>query len=247
MAFMWPLVALKSVLLDQSDKQLVALDRKVRRDLARGFPNEWTPPNASFLEVSDEAEHLLSIYHSLFLSNHGQIREALSLLENVLGKATVVHLHARARQILAQLLYSESISERSAGRIQEADRFDNECRKVCDQGLREISGQVWARSVTHMLHVALGILDYHQGNRATAKLHLLKSIDEYSEVKSEYDKSNPNIAVGYYYLGVLANESRNYREGATYLAKAVRQLPAHLVPNAYSQQACALLRMGDFR
>lgn len=244
---MWPMGWYESILLDKSDRRLRQLDRRIRRALARGVPSRWSPPSEGVLEPEREGRSLLDIYESLFLSNLGNWQEAAGLLKRVLTNSQTSHIRARALQMLCQILYTESINMRAEGKTQPAEELDKQCRELCVAALPELESQPWVGAVRHVLHGALGVLDYYSGEKATAEIHLNKALEEYASIRTGYDRRNPSTGVVYFHLGLLANERCDYESGVKYHSLAVRELPEHLKMNALSDLSCALLRLGLIR
>src|SRR5262245_52958549 len=89
---MWPRENYESLVLDRSDRALLAVDRRILRSLARGYPGRWTPPEDSDLGDGLEGRFLLDLYRTIFLANKG---------------SRSPQIRARAAQSQCQLLLSD--------------------------------------------------------------------------------------------------------------------------------------------
>lgn len=241
-------VRIASVLLDESDKQLKQFDEATRVALSRGWPNTWTPLEEKEGERPAEAESLLTIYRALMASFQDRTDEAISGLRMVLATGAVAHLEARALQFLAQILYLQYQVEREIGNAQQAKVLEKDCRELCDRGFRDYAGYSWSRSLTYLLHVALGILDYGDGNAMSARVHLKLALEHHNQVKTECDRGvNHNVGMAHMTLGYVDQEQAHCEGAIAHYRAATRMLGGVYLASAYSFLSSALLNAGNAR
>src|SRR6266446_6462469 len=113
--------AYDSILLDKSDHSLVAADRTIRLRLAKGYPDRWTPPDEPELGDVKESCFLLDLYRTLFLANHGQSPESLTVLRRILQVSKTTQLRARAMQFLCQGLLADNLDQWQDGQLEVAE------------------------------------------------------------------------------------------------------------------------------
>jgi len=236
-----------SILLDRSDRELVAIDRTIRSRLAKGYPDRWTPPDESELGDAREARSLLDLYRTLFLANHGESPESQTVLRRISQESQTTQIRIRAVQFLCQGLLADNLDYRHDRQLEATESSGQECRSLCEHALLEFKDFPWSNVVTHQFHAALGILDYYSGDRLAAKFHLTRALDQYSQVRSRYDKYTWVIALVYYYSGTLANELKDFEDAVKFMTIAARGVPPLMRVGALVQLAAALVNSGDPR
>ncbi len=244
---MWPASGYRSILLDKSDRPLVAIDRTIRSALSNGLPGRWTPPHKSELGDRSEAHFLLGLYRTIFHSNHGHTQEALTALRRIMQESETAQIRARAAQYWCQILLTESLDRGQDNQREAEQRSEKECGDLCERAATEFKDFDWSGTISHIFHAALGILDYYSGDRLAAKFHLSRSLEQYSRIRNRYDKSTWVIALVHYYTGVLANESNDVPNALKYLKIAVTEVPPQMEITALMQLASASLKAGDAR
>jgi len=245
---MWLPRRRSSNLLDRTDRQLIATDRKIRRSLAKGHPRRWTPPEESKLGDRSEAHFLLDLYRADFLAHQRQTRESLTALRRVLEESQTAQIRARAAQGQCEILLAEFLDLRE-DQPEAAQRSEGECRDLCERAAVEFKGFDWSCIVKDTFHAVLGILDYHSGDRLGAKFHLSRSLQLSSEIDDRHDERATGSAwvlgLAYFYSGVLANETNDVSNAVKYLNIALRSVPALVEVSALMQLASASLKAGD--
>jgi tetratricopeptide (TPR) repeat protein len=215
----------RSVLVEESDNLLRSFDRQLRKVLSKHFP-EWPPGDALPPASVAGARSLILIYHSLWIAQRGERLDAIADLRNALAMGEAPKsIEGRAAQFLAMNLYALSIDETLSERPESGEEFAKQCRSVCEHAFEEYAPYGWFHNLSYALHVSLGIVEYYEEEKESAKAHFEMAIKEWENVSRGLDRSDSGtIGLGHMYLGDVLLQEGDARSTRRHYRKAARLL-----------------------
>jgi tetratricopeptide (TPR) repeat protein len=230
------MIKIRTLILDHSDRILRRFDRKLRASLSKAFP-AWPQSMHIPIPASEDSDTLIALYRSVDLAERGNRSEAIDLLRRAFAKSLSPHVKARVVQFLALNLCFESVDERNDGNLEASATLEAQCREACDLALQQYDHYAWSWDVRYSLHAALGILDYYQTEKLTAKLHLGRALEEHRRASSVTERRNWQlIGLVHLYMGDLLKDDRNWKEAVAHYRTAAR-----LLAGAYKIEALVRL------